>query len=79
MARKTESDPCFVCGLCYWAECPNSADFSHDVVLKRAGRTVFDGEVELCAGHTRFAQQSGHVNVRWEALEQALALQKGRA
>lgn len=73
------SERCFICGMCYWTDCKNDADYRHDVVLKRAGKTIFDGEVELCGGHTRFAQQSGHVNVRWEALEQALALQASRA
>ena len=69
------SDECFICGTCWWTGCQNDADYTMDVELKRHGRLVYSGKVDLCAGHTRFAGGSGSLNIGWAALEQALARQ----
>ncbi len=77
---------CFICGDCWWTGCPNSADFTEHVALKRPrpdgpGWTViFDGDVDLCAGHAlHWRENGGRLNLKWEALEQATALQKAHA
>jgi hypothetical protein len=70
-------DDCLVCGLCYWEKCDNDADYTDDVVLKRGNPPliVFDGKVDLCAGHHAYAERTGHMNLKWAALEQAIAKQ----
>lgn len=73
-------DPCYVCGLCFWSECPNSADYQMDVDLKRGGLPLYSGKVDLCAGHCRLVHNNGgRMNLKWEAIEQALELQQARA
>jgi len=66
-------DPCLICGNCWWTRCDQPADYEFDVHLKREGRTVFDGVVDLCTAHAKHAAKTGHVNIDWRALEQALA------
>lgn len=69
-------DGCAVCGRCWWFDCPNDADYSIDVDLKRNGLPLYSGSVDLCGGHTRFAQRNGgRLDLNWDAVEQALALQ----
>lgn len=73
----TATEPCHICGDCWWFECPNPADYSVDVGLKRHGRPLFSGEIDLCAGHYRFAAENGgHLNLKPLAIEQALAAQR---
>jgi hypothetical protein len=51
-----------------------------DVELKRRGLPLYSGHVDLCGGHARFAQKNGgHLDLKWEAIEQALSLQNIRA
>jgi hypothetical protein len=73
-----KDDDCQICGNCWWTDCTNPADYEFDVFLKRHGNPVYDGTVDLCAGHARRAAATGNVNVSWGALEQALARQKVR-
>ena len=72
-------DKCYVCGDCWWQECQNDADYSHDVDLKRGGLPVFAGKVELCGGHSQLALRTGRMDIKWEAIEQALSVQAARA
>lgn len=72
------NDDCHICGTCWWVNCTNDADYELDVVLKRHGQVAYDGAVDLCAGHLDYASRTGHVNVDWIALEQALARQASR-
>lgn len=73
-------DGCHICGDCWWVNCPNPADYSDDVVIKRHGSTLYEGEIDLCAGHARYWRQNGgRLDLNWLAIEQALALQKARA
>lgn len=71
-------DPCHICGTCWWTDCDNDADETVHVELKqvRNGLPVFDGGVDLCAGHARWAEsQNGRMNLKWEAIHQAIARQ----
>jgi hypothetical protein len=70
---------CHICGTCWWEGCENAADWTIELVLKRHGAIVYDGAVDLCHGHKVYAERSGHVNVGWIALEQALARQMAEA
>jgi hypothetical protein len=46
-----------------------------DVDLKRHGRPLYSGLVDLCGGHTRLAHKNGgRLDLNWIAIEQALAL-----
>jgi hypothetical protein len=65
-------DDCHICGKCYWHDCPNEADFTVDVDLKRHGLPLYSGGVDLCAGHYRFARRGNHMDLNWMAVEQAL-------
>lgn len=71
----TNGDDCHVCGACWWVGCPNDADYSMDVTLKRHGLIAFDGKVDLCAGHAKYADVTLTMNISWVAIEQALARQ----
>lgn len=66
-------------GQCWWHECRNDADYIETVELKRqvGGRILplYDGDVELCAGHRELARRTGRMNLDWKAVEQGLALQ----
>lgn len=69
-----------MCGKCWWVNCPNDADYSDDVVLKRKNLPLYEGKVDLCAGHAMlWRQNGGHLDLNWLAIEQALALGKARA
>lgn len=75
---------CHVCGSCWWVSCSNDADYARDVDLrlKRSiglGDLVYSGKVELCAGHTRQSFAENRMDLNWDALEQAVALQEARA
>jgi len=62
-----------------WVHCRNDADYAMDVELKRGGLPLYSGPVDLCGGHARLAHKNGgHLDLKWEAVEQALALQKVR-
>jgi hypothetical protein len=51
-----------------------------DVALKRHGKPLYDGKVELCGGHTRLAQErNGRLDLNWLAIEQAIAMKLTRA
>jgi hypothetical protein len=51
-----------------------------DVDLKRGGLPLYSGKVDLCAGHCRLVHNNGgRMNLKWEAIEQALELQQARA
>lgn len=70
---------CYVCGDCWWVGCENDADYSMDVDLKRKGLPLYSGKVELCGGHTtQVHQNGGRMDLKWEAVEQALSLLKVR-
>lgn len=70
------SSDCVICGQCWWAGCDLAADYELDVPIKRHGRLIYDGHIDLCAGHARYAVSSGgHLNLNWTALEQAIARQ----
>lgn len=69
-------DDCLICGNCWWVDCENPADYEFNVHLKRHGRTLFDGVVDLCSGHATYAAQTNHVSLDWKALEQALVRQQ---
>ena len=68
-------DDCVICGCCWWSGCDNDADYEDDVDLKRHSLPVYSGKVDLCAGHHRYAAMTGHMNLKWAAVEQALARQ----
>lgn len=71
---------CHICGKCWWVSCENDADYTLDVSLKRRGKPLYDGKVELCAGHTQLAaDRQGRLNLNWLAIEQAIGLQKASA
>ena len=71
---------CHICGTCWWVHCENDADYSMDVALKRHGKPLYDGKIELCAGHARLAhERNGRLDLNWLAVEQAVALTKARA
>ena len=73
----TPDKECAVCGRCWWVDCSNEADYQMDVDLKRRGLPLYSGAVELCGGHTRLVHESGgRMDLKWEAIEQALALEK---
>lgn len=67
------SEPkCHVCGTCWWVGCEHAADYSHDVTLKRKGEKIYEGLIDLCAGHSIFAQENGgRLNLKQEAIDQA--------
>lgn len=74
---------CHICGKCWWTDCENDADYTHDVHLKdRVTRaTLFDGKIELCAGHTRYVQSTQGrygMNINPLAIGQANALKESR-
>lgn len=73
------SEKCHVCGDCWWVSCDNPADYTKDVDLKRHGLPVYSGGVDLCAGHNELVDRTGRMNLKWEAVEQALAMKKVRA
>ena len=65
---------CHICGTCWWVGCENPADYTIDVALRRNGLPLYDGDVDLCAGHYRHAQATrGRLDLSWDAIEQALA------
>jgi hypothetical protein len=71
---------CYICGDCWWVHCPNDADYQMDVDLKRHGAPLYSGTVELCTGHTRQVHaNNGRMDLKWEAIEQALSLQRVKA
>jgi hypothetical protein len=71
---------CHICGTCWWVGCENDADYSLDVALKRHGKPLYDGKVELCAGHTQLAhERNGRLDLNWLAIEQARSLAKAKA
>lgn len=72
-------DKCYVCGDCWWVACPNDADYTKDVDLKRKGLPVFSGKVDLCSGHNDLVNRTGRMDLKWEAVQQALSLQKDLA
>lgn len=66
---------CYICGDCYWVGCGNDADYQMDVDLKRNGLPLYSGKIELCDGHTKQVHANGgRLYLKWEAVEQALAL-----
>lgn len=71
---------CYTCGNRYWwSECPNPADYTMDVDLRRRGLPLYSGKVDLCGGHARFVHKNGgHMDLNWEAIAQALALEGDR-
>ena len=74
MAEKKEK--CWVCGSCWWVSCPNDADYTMDVDLRRNGLPLYSGKVDLCGGHARLVHKNGgHMDLNWEAIAQALALE----
>jgi len=78
----TETVPCYACldGVCWWVSCDNDADFVLDVALKRHGKPLYSGKIELCHGHTRVAQErNGRLDLNWEAVEQAISMSKIRS
>jgi hypothetical protein len=68
-----KDDDCVICGNCWWSECFAPADYVLDVKLKYHGGIPWDGPVDLCAGHARYAMRTNHLNLNWTALEQAHA------
>jgi len=69
-------DDCFICGTCWWSKCLEPADFEMDVDVKRNHGIIYSGVVDLCHSHAKYAVSSGgHLNLKWEALEQALTKQ----
>ena len=72
-------DGCHICGGCWWVDCENEADYTMDVSLRRHGAPLYDGKVDLCAGHTRLVHSNGgRLDLDWTAVEQAKALVKVR-
>ena len=71
-------DPdCFICGMCWWQDCPNDADYTMDVQLKRKGTQIYDGKVQLCGGHTRLVHSNGgRMDLKPQAIEQANSLKR---
>lgn len=70
---------CHICGDCWWVHCPNDADYTMDVELKRRdGKVWYDGKIELCGGHTRYVHETNgnHLSLNPLAIEQANALKK---
>lgn len=46
-----------------------------DVDLRRHGKPLYSGLVDLCWGHARFAHSNGgRLDLNWDAITQALAL-----
>jgi hypothetical protein len=74
-------DPdCHICGTCWWVDCANDADYAIDVALKRKNLPLYNGRVDLCAGHYRLAySRNGRLNLNWVAIEQAIAKDKAKA
>lgn len=71
---------CHICGTCWWVNCENDADYALDVALKRQGKPLYSGKIELCTGHTHLAhERNGRLDLNWDAVEQAVALTKLRA
>ena len=68
-------DECFVCGKCWWEQCDNDADYEVDVELQQVSNrmTAYNGKVDLCGGHYHLASQTGRMNIKWEAIHQAIA------
>lgn len=75
---KSDSD-CVICGNCWWEGCDNPADHEDDVELKRRRLPVYSGVVDLCDGHHKHAMLTGRMNLKWAAIEQAIARQKERS
>lgn len=72
----TDDEDCRVCGLCWWTDCGNDADVTVHVELKQTSNNhpVYDGPVDLCAGHARWAETTnGRLNIDWAAIHQAIA------
>jgi hypothetical protein len=71
---------CYICGDCWWQGCPNDADYQMHVDLKRKGLPLFSGSVELCGGHKdQVHTNGGRMDLKWEAVEQALSMQRVKA
>jgi len=71
---------CMICGSCWWVDCKNSADYRMDVDLKRNGKQIYSGDVDLCAGHARLVHANGgRMDLNWKAIEQARAFIKAKA
>lgn len=72
-------DDCYICGDCWWIDCPNPADYSMDVDLKRHGRPLFSGKVDICHGHYVLVHANGgRLDLKPLALEQAKAVQRAK-
>lgn len=70
---------CHICGQCWWVHCENDADYTiRRADIKRNRKTVYIGDIDLCAGHARFAEHYKRLDLNWLAIEQAIALQKER-
>jgi hypothetical protein len=69
-----------VCGRCWWQSCENDADYTVKTDgIRHKGRFVPVGDVDLCGGHWwQFASEK-RLNLKWEAIEQALALRAARS
>lgn len=79
LAKVNDKD-CHICGDCWWSGCPNDADYQMDVDLKRHGLPLYSGRIELCGGHAALAHENGgRLNLNWEAITQALALESARS
>jgi hypothetical protein len=71
-----EDPHCYICGDCWWRDCPEDATHTIDAEIHKNGRKVFDGKVELCEAHAQLAHlNGGRLSLRPEALDQANELQ----
>lgn len=64
---------CADCGHCFWQDCENDADYTiRGVTVMRRGSRLHVGDIDLCAGHYKWTQRTGHLNLDWTVIERAL-------
>lgn len=70
------SEDCVDCvreGVCQWEGCRNDSDWAvREVTVKRLSTHVYVGTVELCGGHMRQLERTGHLNLSWERVYTAI-------
>lgn len=65
---------CIDCGKCYWTGCDKDSLYTiRGVTIKRAGSHLYVDDVDLCAGHFKWTEATGHLNLDWARLERVMA------